>query len=153
MQNSEGLTPADVELQQALSGLRPATSSIDRDRMMFLAGQASARRGGRLWQSLAAMLALALGLSVLMQFQPSPQPGQVAVVDERAIVPAVEPAELEPFDWEGARAYASYVRLRNTVLVNGLDALPEPKTSAANGDDVQWIEEILGRPVQSNFDI
>lgn len=63
MQNTDGLTPMDRELEAALGGLRIAPGAISRDGVMFDAGRASARRRSRLWQGSSAVLALLLPAS------------------------------------------------------------------------------------------
>ena len=86
MQNHEVLTPAEQELEQALGLLQPADISIDRDRMMFQAGQRSARQGMRIWQGMAAILVVGLGLSLASQWnvQQDTSPGYVNVEQQKS---------------------------------------------------------------------
>lgn len=51
------IVPPPDPLSEALSRLEPAPSSIDRDRLMFLAGAESRRATIRLWQATAGFLA------------------------------------------------------------------------------------------------
>lgn len=67
MQNQEGLTPAERELETVLAGLKPHVAAMNRDRLMFQAGRASARQGQRLWQGLACSLAIILLASILVR--------------------------------------------------------------------------------------
>jgi hypothetical protein len=98
--------PIDPELNAIaarLGSLEPARSRIDRDLVMFRAGQASVRpsrwrRGA--WNSIAASLALvALGEGVLLAHRPPPQVvKEVVVVREPApapVVPLVEQSVAE----------------------------------------------------------
>ncbi len=67
----EQLTPPERELEAALGGLTPALPTLDRDRLMFRAGQASMRRRTRGWQGLAAALALTTTVSIVLRPAPS----------------------------------------------------------------------------------
>ncbi len=125
MQDEQTLTPAEQELASALGGLVPAAAGIDRDRMMFQAGRASARRRGYVWQGATAALAFALGLSVIGL----PAPRQV----ERIVYVTKEVPGLPGEHWASAdsprrasdlsQVEGSYLELRNEVLARGLDAL------------------------------
>jgi len=143
MSNEEQLTPADAELARALSGLRPA-GGIDRDRMLFAAGAASARRTGRIGMGVAGVLAAALAVSLAVRPEPR-------VIERVVTVPATGPAPTmaapwpaETPDWMPAAVEqkGAYLALRNQVLTKGLDALPAPAPAAgalaepANGIDV-----------------
>ena len=66
----ERLTPPERELEAALGGLSPAPPTLDRDRLMFRAGQASMRRRTRGWQGLAAALALTTTVSIVLRPAP-----------------------------------------------------------------------------------
>ena len=63
------------ELEAALVALVPAAPAIDRDRLMFRAGQASARSQPRLWQvSTAALALLSAGLIATLVLGPAAEP-------------------------------------------------------------------------------
>lgn len=143
----EQLTPAEAELEAALRSLRPARAAIDRDRLMFRAGRASARRGGRIWLGTAVILGAALGLS--LAFRPGPQEVVRVVEVQREPDPARPPAApplthalARSVDWSGR---GQYLRLRREVLAKGLDALPEPETTAAP-ELPENLERLLGTP-------
>lgn len=131
MPDEENLTPAERELELALGGLRPAGPSIDRDRMMFRAGQASAGRRDRVWQGATAALALALGLSVFAR--PAPRQAERIVY----LTPEVPATSAGPWASAGTwgrgsgspRVEGGYLKLRNEVLARGVDALSEPSLS------------------------
>lgn len=135
MQDPDSLTSADRELALALGGLQPAATAIDRDRMMFRAGQATARRGRRGWQGLAAGLVLMLGVSIASRPTPS-QVERVVYVAQESDPPApAHRASWSPrervHDFRGIQA--NYLKLRDDVLVHGLDALHEsPQTAATS---------------------
>ena len=75
------LTPAERELEDALRGLSPAASKIDRDRVLFDAGAAAASE--RSWRLGFAAAALAIGLALSLLWRPQPQ-----VVERVVYVPA-----------------------------------------------------------------
>jgi hypothetical protein len=87
--------PSDPELryiESALKALAPASSRVDRDKLMFEAGAISARferRGGRGWPSLAMALVIALGCeSLILALRPSPRPVErTVIVREPAVAP------------------------------------------------------------------
>ena len=75
MQNEKPIDGADGEVERALTSLRPRSSSIDRDRLLFSAGFHSAHRKIWIWRSAAGSLAAMLLISVFVRPQmPSPQP-------------------------------------------------------------------------------
>ncbi len=128
MHEDDHLTPAETELERALGRLTPADPGLDRDRLMFLAGQAAGRRERRRWQAavvgLAAALAFAMGLASWRAGhlpETPPVPGGLAIVHqtfsaEEGPLPTVPPG-------------VAYLRLRDAVLDKGLDALPAVKSS------------------------
>lgn len=74
------LTPAAFELEAALSALRPAGPALERDQLMFRAGETTARqRAARqigVWRSAAAvLLLLGLGASMLGRGSRANSPG------------------------------------------------------------------------------
>lgn len=148
MHNKDQLPPALEELTSALGRLAPAEVSIDRDRMMFLAGRRSARRGQRFWPCLTTVLTISLCISMLRGFG-------VERVDRTVPLPK---AQLDLAVWESrptriswqvrapAVGEASYLKLRQEVLAHGLDALPVEKASSSAGEPPLMIEGLLGRP-------
>ena len=60
MQNQEGLTPAQRELEGVLGSLQPAAGQQQRDRLMYRAGQVSMQRRNFFWPTIAAVLAVML---------------------------------------------------------------------------------------------
>lgn len=98
MSNQPVLTDLEREaIEAALGALVPVRGRIDRDRVMFQAGQAAARssRPGRQpWIAIAASLALiALGEAALLAHRPSPR-----VVERVVVVRQPSPIPLEPAD-------------------------------------------------------
>jgi hypothetical protein len=121
------LTPSERELEAALGGLKPARAAMNRDRLMFQAGRAAARRQSRLWQAVSACLTIVLLASIA--YRPAPtavETGVVTVASRPQPAQAIEPAG-ERHDMPGLRYFESandYVRMRAAVLRRGIDALP-----------------------------
>jgi len=146
MQERENLTPAERELAAALGTLRPAGVSVDRDRLMFLAGRAAAGRGSRAWQCLAVLLAA--GLGVLLAVRPGPRETERLVYRtiERPAHQAVTqpPLHLAMLTPDQLRGHADYLKLRQEVLTRGLDALPAPRAVVGPAEPAETIERLLG---------
>ena len=128
MHEDDHLTPAETELERALGRLTPAAAGLDRDRLMFRAGQATGGRGRRRWQAATAVLAAALALAVALspwrageRVEPSSAP------DGPTIVQQTPGADEIPSP--AAMPGVAYLRLRDAVLDEGLDALPAVKSA------------------------
>ena len=153
--SNEPVSP-DPELnaiEAALGSLVPARSRIDRDLVMFRAGQASVRSsrlGLRAWNAIAASLALiAFGEGVLLAHRPPPQiVKEVVVVREPApappapVVPPVEQSvaavtESLPSESSLSLGQTAYERQVAQVLRYGLDGLPASPT-VASPDSGPW---------------
>jgi hypothetical protein len=129
--------PALSAIEAALGALVPAQSRIDRDLVMFRAGQGSVRppRFGR-WTSsaIAAGLALvALAEAILLAHRPPPQVVKEFVVVREPVAPpassippfAPSVAELpRQFERSDSLGQTPYERLTAQVLRYGLDGLP-----------------------------
>jgi hypothetical protein len=141
--------PNDPELNaiaSRLGSLEPARSRIDRDLVMFRAGQASVRPPRwrrRAWNGIAASLALvALGEGVLLAHRPPPQivkdvvvvrepapaPPAPASVVEQSVAEVTESLPSESSLWLGQTAYERQVA---QVMRNGLDDMPVSPTVAS----------------------
>jgi hypothetical protein len=148
--SNEPVSPSpDRELnaiEAALGSLVPARSRIDRDLVMFRAGQASvrpSRLGRRPWHAIAASLALiALGEGFLLAHRPPPQTvKEVVVIREPVTAPAPVVAAPEHSVAEGPASLPSesslslgqtaYERMVAQVLRYGLDGLPVSPTVAS----------------------
>lgn len=144
--------PFDTELsalEDALGSVVPARSRMDRDRVMFLAGRASARpspSGRGAWVAIAASLAfVALGEGALLARRPAPQ-----VIERVVLVPAPAPAhdESPPGRVEVSvrpeqrlsgddfgLGQTTRERLAAQVLRYGLDGLPAPPSATRSGSE------------------
>jgi len=149
--------PALSALESSLAELAPQQAAIDRDRLLFEAGRASAlRRGMRswIWPGTSALLAVVL-LALAARIARGPAERIVYVVRESQ--PAADPlaggshqAELVD-EGTGGQGFAarddrppegnspgfdalSYFALRQRVLTEGVDAIPELSTGGSRGE-------------------
>jgi hypothetical protein len=148
--SAERIDETLLAVQSALAALRVKPPSMDRDRMMFLAGRASAqplsplaRRAGEgpgvraarwLWPlaTTASLLAAVVLGGLLVKSQTS------QIVDRVVYVPVDRPIEL-PGEHDAPLAAADespgpplrsdYLVLRRLVLTEGVDAMPQPADS------------------------
>lgn len=133
-------------LEKSLGSLAPA-SGLDRDRLMFAAGRASARVGplhpSRVPAAIAVLSSLAAAaLGLLLVFRPAHVVERVVLrtvpsrppslpVPEVPVFPAAETSapRVDFTPWEAGQA--DYLRRRQEVLRWGVDMLPlpEPRSS------------------------
>jgi hypothetical protein len=145
MQNEKPIDGADGEVERALTSLRPRSSSIDRDRLLFSAGFHSAHRKIWIWRSAAGSLAAMLLISIFIRPQmPSPQPipnrgsSNGIFVDARRKSPATTaPLEFARNRWmeiigslgkdpSDAPAPDNFLAMRRAVLDQNTGHLPIP---------------------------
>jgi hypothetical protein len=144
---SHEAVPTDRDLtgiEAALSALAPASSRIDRDVVMFRAGQAASRpvpRSRRGWMAATACFALvAAGEAALLARRPGPTPVERAVVFYEPPAPAPAPApqrETTPAEPASVMEPTAYQRLTWQVLRYGLDGLPATSPGTAEGAATQ----------------
>ena len=128
----DNLTPGTRELESALAALKPASPPMTLAQLEARCSIARLRHRMHLWQSIAAILALAAGAGFLVR--PAPR-----VVEVERIVLRDRPKEAEP-RWAVAQAspvsrpppvqavYA-YLRLREKVLTRGVESLRASRTT------------------------
>lgn len=151
--------PKLAALEKSLSALVPVPGRIDRDQLMFRAGQASVRHKRWLWPSATvflAVLALGLGTALAMRSAPSPLERIVYVPEPRApasdsttvvspsMVPRAQDGRIEDVGeaWTGS---TGYLHDRNQVIRWGVDALA-PSPSMAATSETPSLESMLGLP-------
>ena len=122
----EPLTPVDRELEAALGRLRPAPPNLDRDQMMFRAGQASTRRHMHAWQGAAAVLALAVTISLGVRPTPPTSEHRIDVTADASRPTAATTPAARPGRETLADAPTSFLSLRRAVLTGGVDAIAPP---------------------------
>lgn len=135
--SEHSLTRSERELEEALRTLRPSSPSVDPIALAFAAGATSARRTLWMWRSAAALLCVALGLSIvarsrqLWRTDPTPVTPSLARETPAPSVPSTTFTYVHQL-----RSAGAYLRLRNRVLTHGFEALHEPihAPSAAAAD-------------------
>ena len=149
--NSEAMNNEDNRLEQSLRQLTPRPSSIDRDRLMFLAGQqsvsgaATTKRNHWLWAApTASMSTVAACFAIAFLWQLSREPEVRIVVREVlvekpapaqvAIAPTPQPkptatATTAPAPVSLALPTTSILQLRNVALRFGVEAIPADSRS------------------------
>jgi hypothetical protein len=139
----EPLDPRLSEVAAALAALAPRPPALDRDRLLFNAGRASAPRPWFWRLTAAASTTLAAVLAATLLLRPAPPPVQHTVYVQIEAVPqpppkpepplAPAPAESEPPPAPAFYSWPStpYTRLEDRVLRWGLDGLAEPTPASA----------------------
>lgn len=131
--------PIDLELKavaDALAQLKPRPAALNRDALMFRAGQASAPRGWKWPVATAASALVAIGLGVALLIRPQPPVVErtivVKVTVPAAETPAPQPKPLTPTPDTAALVsqepdpspLSDYQRLEDHLLRWGFDGLP-----------------------------
>jgi hypothetical protein len=122
--------PALDALAGALRGLAPRPGKIDRDRLMFQAGRASAPRGWAWPLATVASAAAAAVLGVLLWARPESPPRTVYVQTERPATASDERAS-GPDAGAAPGRWSHYLQLQEDLLRDGLDGLPAPSDAPA----------------------
>jgi hypothetical protein len=117
-----------TDLERRLTALRPTAQALDRDRMLFEAGRASARGEGRAWVlSAAASALMVVGLGVALARERSRALGLERDLIAAGEVPAAPPIAVTAAPREPSPpvevAPDSYLALSRRALA-GLDDLP-----------------------------
>ncbi len=153
-----------TELETALAALEPQSSVVDRDRVMFLAGRASANKSALpakrslialLWPLVTvASLFLAVTFAAMLLARGKPQVVYVEKSESVAEPHQEETSVIGGEDQEPKhrKVRVDYLKLRRLVLTEGVDALPSPEPRLApNGSVPTWmpgriddLEAILG---------
>jgi hypothetical protein len=140
MSNEEAnLTPGERELEAALGGLSPVASGLTMEKVRVRALVDRERRRTRVWQAVAALLAVAAGAG----FWARPAPRVVEV--ERVVLRVREPAgdhrwvndEAPVVSPKPAAGDYAYLRLRDQVLTNGVESLRASRGGAAAPREVE----------------
>lgn len=140
-------------LEERLRKLAPAGHRLQRDSLMFQAGQRAGRRQSRPWQGLAvtSMLGVALlGWDSLTK-SPGREPLLLSRIEEPARMaapiptsPVAPPIPVTPpnFAWLPLPApVIDHLRLRYQMVMEGADALPVPSAYAAPSSGVETLSD------------
>lgn len=159
----------DNRLEQSLRQLTPRPSSVDRDRLMFLAGQqsvaantqsvnASSKRSTWLWPAAtASMSTVAACFAIAFIWQLSREP-EVRIVVREVLVERPAPSQVAvspipqpkstappttvPAPVSLALPATSVLQLRNVALRFGVDAIPaEPRSSTSSAQPLSPIDQ------------
>jgi len=141
-------------VEAALAALAPLPARIDRDHLMYRAGQSSARQPGFVWPGLSAGLAaLSVALGAALVLRPL-QPPVERIVYVQLQPPPAPPASQQPTppdtdtaaEESGSLAAPSErLALQKQVLRWGLDGLPNAP-SAAPPEQPLTLDGLLGTP-------
>ena len=154
--NDPELSPADLELERALSGLRPATAALDTPRAMFEAGRVVGEAAGRnavrkaatgvvlRWRAAAALLAVVTGISVTAnvrmlsrepQMTTAPMPPAVTspsiALSPSPTAETRSPVAAKVDLWRAPDGQADLLSLRTIALADGIEALPRSTFGSA----------------------
>jgi hypothetical protein len=143
----------ELELENRLKRLVPASHRLQRDTLMFHAGQRAARRQSRPWQALA--IGSLLGVVLLGWDSLTSIPGReaplLAQTEEPAHIPApfstkpvTPPMPVTPpnFAWLPLPApVIEHLRLRYQVVMDGAEALPAPSAYAAPDASMETLSD------------
>jgi hypothetical protein len=147
--------------EAALGGLVPAGGRIDRDRVMYRAGQAAAAAGpfARVWAPLSGVLGLLLVVQTVAFWRPEGA-GPAAGVAPAVVVTPPQPADagtelvaerpapvVDPF----LDVRTPHDRLAWQLLHHGLDALPPPRGVVPSRAETS-AEELLDELITSTPD-
>ena len=164
--SQEDQNPELTAVEAALATLAPALGRLDRDQLLFRAGQASVSRRRWLWPGTTSVLAaVAASLAIALVLRPSPQ--AIATV---AYVPvqnsdsqpdlarvATDPVESSwPRANEADRVQTRFSLLENQLVRWGLDGLGTPPQATAPSGPPLTMDDLLGtspaaRPAPSWF--
>src|SRR5258708_838932 len=121
--------PELTELEDALRGLAPRPAELDRDAIVFRAGQRAARRSWWWPVALAGSTTTAVVLGVLLALRPAPQVIERIVyvpVEQTAPAPSPIPEPPPTEDLASPFLHTPRGRLQEHLLRHGLDGLGEP---------------------------
>ena len=159
-------------LEHALANYVPAALSVDRDRLMFRAGRASAeysvlrtQHSGHSWlwpASTAALAATSLALALALAFRPAANPTIVfrdqPAAEQRSPAHSVLVSEAPHLstlvaqrdDREPSRVSSSYLKTREVAVRMGLDALGSPQFSTELPAPISYRDLWLGLTTSMN---
>jgi hypothetical protein len=160
--SDEAHNPDLTALEAGLASLAPAAPAIDRDYLFYHAGRTAARQGRGVWPyttGLMAALALGLGWVAIHRPQPlplveNPEPRIVYVPSPKSNElppkpendgPSTRPATLPQVKERTFEDRMKDLRIRDQVLLMGVDALPRQPESTIPEKRAR-LDPLLGMP-------
>jgi hypothetical protein len=146
------LNHEEQDLEGRLRSLVPSSHGLQRDNLMFQAGRRAGRRHLVPWQATSAVLlagSLTLGW---LSLDPEPRPDPSLLVQVEPIAETTRPAMHQSSPSPGRIVLAKvthpseYSRLRELVLLEGVDALPDaPAAPMADTTELgaDWPPDVL----------
>ncbi len=126
---SDESRPAELNaLESGLKGLTPA-AQLNRDAVMFRAGQESMRPRFRLMTGIAAGLLALLPLQAMFWTRPGPE--RVVYVQTTTPAPEERPAPVALPRREPRPDQTAYIAVRKRMLEKGVDSLPPTEAPPA----------------------
>jgi len=142
-------------VETALAALAPLPARIDRDHLMYRAGQSTAPRPIGMWRGLSAGLAvLSVALGAALVMRPSQQPREHIVYRGTLLPPPQAAPQRRPSappdtapagDETSTPAASDRLTLEDQVLRWGLDGLPDAP-AAAPAEQPLTVDGLLGAP-------
>ncbi len=144
MQDLNGLTPGEKELEAAWGNLKLTAPSLSRDHVMFQAGRASNRQQQRLWQGISSALTVLLVMSIVQRPASVQREGIPDTLAQD--LPRVGISDESQSAHQQLQPVREYLHTRGKLLEYGLDSLPaarpaqlessEPPLTRAHLDDM-----------------
>jgi hypothetical protein len=128
MQENQFMSRDDEDLARAISGLEPAPPGIEPLGIWYQAGLKAGRRKASRWRAAAAVSVLVLSL-LLLRGRPNPARRIVYVYPPS---PAPTQQAMKTGESSSASIAAANLKLRDTLIENGWDALPRPTGGVGN---------------------
>jgi hypothetical protein len=158
--------PELAAVASALASLAPSAGQLDRDQLLFRAGQSSVPRRRWFWPALSAtlgVLAVALGIAAARRPAPemlervvyvqAPAAGSLQEVPDVALSAPQSPKAIVPNN--RGESPLSYYRLEQVALRWGVEGLPDPHTptGVTGSGHATRAFDVLGHDVLSPSDI
>ena len=138
MSHETSLTEQEQQVEAFLGRFQPMDAAQSRDKIMFEAGRISAGHV-HLWQGVSGVFAMLLLFSLLIRLTPSP-PEPTIMVPQFASNQWPMPKEAP---MQRSMDSQAYINVRQRVLRNGLDALPDTKGGRAVATDRMSYGDVL----------
>jgi hypothetical protein len=147
MSPEDSLRAEERELEHRLRRLVPAGHQLQRDSLMFQAGQCAGRRGLRRWQTACGVLFCGFVLLGWHGMEPGTQgdPTVLAKVEAPAVIEAPVAFSSAQVPGNEARLLTvpatGYLALRHRLVMEGGDALPAPPAYPGTPEAVESIAD------------